>query len=321
MINILPFNVPMGKFVELKSFKEKIPKYKGWKCSKRFKPFISPTAIQTGKYPNGYYLFVLDFDYKDKWDNPIYKEFKDKYNTYTRESNNGLHMFYFSPVPCDIIECKANINVDLRRLTTIGEANNKKGNYVVWYDLPSNNLPVTVIDCNILIEELYKMNHQQIRHYGDNIIYSKTNKNGNYTLKNPNITPRHIAIALYLKHHNTKYPDWTHGYEYTWKWGLKLGAVLKDELEAEAVATALMNLTNYPKKQAWIVNFVNGFNASYRIGNGLGTIKIKWGVLQLMIQEILDYELDNEELINELSSELRDLNTRQYIEIINEVIK
>lgn len=313
----LPFEVPDRCIVELS--KDKIPKYKGWRYGRRFKPFIDQTAITCEKYDNGYYLFVLDFDYDNKWDNPVYKEFKNKYDTYTRETKHGLHMFYFSPFPCDIIQSKKNITVDLRRLTSIGEDNNKRGNYIVLYDLPTNKLPVKCIDCNILIEELYKMNDEPVRHYGDSLIYSKTNVTGNYILTNPNITDRHRAIAHYLKNHESNWHE--NVYYMGWHWGLKLGGVLKDEIEAEAVATALMNIVPYNKKQAWVINFMNGYNHSYRVGYGLGDIKLKWGVLSLMIQEIKDEGLDNKELIPLLARELKDLKTLQYIEVVNEVVK
>lgn len=306
----LPFKVPNKSIVELSE--DKIPKLKGWRCSKRFKPFEDKTAIVCEKYEPHKYLFVLDFDYQDKWENPIYKAFKYK-DTYTRETKHGLHLFYFSNVPCEIIQSKKNLHIDLRRLTTIGEDNNKRGNYIVLYDLQSNNLPVMEINCNDVIKELYEANGEPVRHYSDNMIYRSNASN--YSIKNADINDYHNSIAEYLQYHND---DWEHGYYLGFELGLKMGSVLQDELEAEAVATALMQKVAYPYKPNWIINFVNGFNLSDQRRCNIGEKYLHPVKLELMFNKINEFkdQVDKKTLIKEVARELHNLRLVQYIDII-----
>lgn len=306
----LPFTVPNKSIVELSE--DKLPKYKGWKCSKRFKPFEDRTAIVCEKYGENKYLFVLDFDYESKWENPVYKNFKYK-DTYTRETKHGLHLFYFSNVPCRIIQSKKNLHIDLRRLTTIGEKNNKRGNYIVLYDLGVKDLPVMEIDCNIVIAELYNSNGEDVRRYEDNIIYRSNASN--YNIKNANVTDYHRSIAEYLKYYNE---DWEHGYYLGFELGLKLGSILQDELEAEAVATALMQIVQYPYKTNWIINFVNGYNLSDERECTIGEFYLHPAKLNLMENELQEAKdkMNKEQFITEISRELHNLRLKQYIDII-----
>lgn len=309
----LPFKVPNKSIVELS--KDKRPRFKGWKCSKSFKPFEDRTAIVCEKIAVGRYLFVLDFDYEDKWDNPMYKNFKYK-DTYTRETKHGLHLFYFSDKPCEIIQSKQNLQIDLRRLTVIGEKNGKRGNYIVLYDLDTIDLPVMEIDCNIVVEELYRSNGEPIRKYADNIIYQSNASN--YNIQNTSVNDYHRSIAEYLKYLND---DWTHGYYLAFELGLKLGSILENELEAEAVGSALMQIVDYPNKPNWVVNFVNGYNLSDERKCNIGGKYLHYGKINLMLNDLKKYAelVDKEALIKEIADQLHILKLEQYIYIIKEV--
>lgn len=290
----LPFEVPDNFLIQIS--KDKKPKYKGWKCDKYFKPFIHPTAIGTGEYSKSKFLFVLDFDYDDKWDNPIYQSFKYK-DTYTRETKHGLHLFYWSPVPCDIIQKKDGLNVDLRRVTSIGYEFGKKGNYIVVYDLPDNDLPVMEIDCNIVIEELYNMVGLPIVHYGDPKQYNSSDMIQYIPDDGLEPTSKHKLVAYYL---SKRHDDWSHAYDLSFKWGLVMNSYFDNDVDVECIGRALMDMVEYPKKYLWLVNFMNGFRRGDK-GNGeyfkgekhsieyLNKLKDNW--VDDFFDEIINYPL------------------------------
>jgi hypothetical protein len=255
-MNPLPFNVPDEYLIQLKG---KQPAYSGWGKNKLFKPFEHNTGIACMYYPEYQaYLFVLDFDYPDKWDNPVYKSFK--YNdTYTRETKHGLHLFYWSPTPSSIIQNKNHLNVDLRRTSLIGDLNNRKGNFVVYYNLPDNGLPVKHIDSDTVVEELYSSNGTTIRYQHENNSY-KYNPEGNYKIGgNYKIDYYQMLIASILKRYHS---DWSHAYDISFKWGLKLRPIIRSEKDMVRIAIQLMNITPYPHKENWVINLMNGWKLS-----------------------------------------------------------
>ena len=252
----LPFNVPEEYLVQLKG---KQPAYTGWGHNNKFIPFKHSTGIACMYYPEQEaYLFVLDFDYPDKWDNPIYQSFQHN-DTYTRETKHGLHLFYWSTSPSSIIQNKEYLNVDLRRTSLIGALNDRKGNYIVYYPLKDNGLPVKHIEADTVVEELYKSNNTSIRYQNKDNNY-KYNPNGNYTIKySGEINYYQMLIASILK---TYHSDWVHAYDISFKWGLKLRPIIRNEEDMSNIAIQLMNITEYPHKENWVVNLMNGWNAS-----------------------------------------------------------
>lgn len=254
--NPLPFNIPDEYLIQLKG---KTPVYSNWKNNKLFKPFKHKTGIACMYYPEYQaYLFVLDFDYEDKWDNPVYQSFKHN-DTYTRETKHGLHLFYWSPTPSSIIQNKNHLNIDLRRTSLIGALNNRKGNFVVYYDLPDNGLPVKRIDSDKVVEELYRSNGTTIRYQNDNDFY-KYNPEGNYKIgEKYKIDYYQMLIASILKRYHK---DWSHAYDISFKWGLKLRPIITSEKDMVRIAIQLMNITEYPHKENWVINLMNGWKLS-----------------------------------------------------------
>lgn len=311
----LPFNnIPQKAITELNPNTKRPLRALELGNRRRFKPFIDLTGLRCMKWDENKYLTVLDFDYEDKWDNPIFKEFEYR-NTYVRETKQGLHLFYMSDKPCNIIQSKKHINVDLRRVSAANP--DSWGNHVVLYDLPTNDLPVMEIDFNIVVESLYKQCGEPIRYYTDRQ-YSY-NRNSNYTLTNAEITLYHKALGQYIKCLND---DWTHGYDLSYKLGLQFGTILKDELEAEAVATALMNSVEYPNKLQWVINFVNGFNDSYFKKCYLGKKRVHYTTVSKIIEALkLEYENKTEEYILDDLRQYNVLKLTQFHKIIKEVIQ
>lgn len=255
-MNLLPFNVPDEYLIQLKGKK---PVYSGWGKNKLFKPFKHNTGIACMYYPEyKAYLFVLDFDYEDKWDNPIYKSFKHN-DTYTRETKHGLHLFYWSPTPSSIIQNKNHLNVDLRRTSLIGALNNRKGNFVVYYDLADNGLPIKRIDSDKVVEELYRSNSTTIRYQHENDKY-QYNPDGNYKIGGKyKIDYYQMLIASILKRYHK---DWSHAYDISFKWGKKLRPIITSEKDMVRIAIQLMNITEYPHKDNWVINLMNGWRLS-----------------------------------------------------------
>ncbi len=288
--NPLPFNVPEEYLIQLV---DKNPMYQGWGHNNFFVPFVHKTGIACMFYPEyNAYLFVLDFDYKDKWDNPIYKSFK--YNkTYTRETKNGIHLYYWSPSPSSIIQNKEHLNIDLRRTSLNGALNNKKGNFIVYYDLPSNDLPIMRIDSDKVVEELYKSNNTSIRYQNKNNKY-KYNPDGNYQIKTiTKMDYYQMLIASILKRYHK---DWSHAYDISFKWGLKLRPIITSEKDMVNIAIQLMNITEYPHKQNWVINLMNGWKLSERksVWSFLGNYKNKDEViLDKNYFDSYQYDLNN----------------------------
>lgn len=275
--NPLPFNVPEEYLVQLKG---KQPAYKGWGHNNNFVPFKHKTGIACMFYPEyEAYLFVLDFDYEDKWDNPIYQSFKHN-DTYTRETKHGLHLFYWSPSPSSIIQNKNHLNVDLRRTSFVGALNNRKGNFVVYYPLKDNDLPVKRIEANTVVEDLYHENGTTIRYQEkDNGIYHY-NPDGNYRLKtNRRIDYYQMLIASILKRYHR---DWSHAYDISFKWGLKLRPIITSEKDMVNIAIQLMNIVPYPHKEAWATNLMNGWllSENRNVWSFLGSYKNKMEAIQ-----------------------------------------
>lgn len=274
-----------------------------------FVPFVDLTGLRCMKWDEDKYLSVLDFDYSDKWSNPILNEFEYK-NTYIRESKNGLHLFYMSDKPCDIVQSKNNINVDLRRVTTVNP--DSWGNHVVLYDLPTNQLPVMEIDFNKVVESLYKQCNEPVRHYGD-YTYS-TSRTGNYKLQYQGITLYHRIIAQYIQDLNE---DWSHAYDLSYKLGLHFATVLDSDKDAESVATALMETVEYPYKYNWIINFVNGYNDSEYRKSYIGEIKIHYSEIYRIRRELaLEYVNKSDEYILEDLKQYNPLKLYQFAQIV-----
>jgi hypothetical protein len=292
-MNPLPFNVPNEYLIQLKG---KQPAYSGWGKNKLFKPFEHNTGIACMYYPEyEAYLFVLDFDYPDKWNNPVYQSFK--YNdTYTRETKNGLHLFYWSPTPSSIIQNKNHLDVDLRRTSLVGALNNRKGNFVVYYDLPDNGLPVKRIDSNIVVEELYRSNGTTIRYQKENDSY-KYNPEGNYKIGgNYKIDYYQMLIASILKRYHS---DWSHAYDISFKWGLKLRPIIKSEKDMVRIAIQLMNITPYPHKENWVINLMNGWKLSENqsVWSFLGSYKNTMEAIQDKVHfDFYQFDLNNREV-------------------------
>lgn len=220
-----------------------------------FEPFVDPTGIITNYYDDyGKYLCVLDFDYPEKFDNEVYKNFKYK-DTYTRESKNGFHLFYWSDEPRKYVQNKDELKIDFKMVTVANP--NSLGGYVRYYpEYSSNDLPVMEIDINEVIRELYESNNISLIEQSSNA----TNGVSFKVEKDLEVSPYIEAIALYF-HYKIRAvnPKWVSGYDYSFKLGLKLSGYIDTITDANALANRLMELSGYSKPYQWIQNFMNGY--------------------------------------------------------------
>ena len=223
-------------------------------------PFVHPTGIQCNWYEHlGLFLCCLDWDYKSKFDNPIWKDFEYT-ETLVRESKNGLHAFYLSPEPCKFKEKKTRnggLDIDFR----MARANNpySNGNFVKYHSrYIDNGLEVLTININEVIASLYESNNVPLEEQGS---YSCNQKpiSDNYI-----ITDYIEALTQYFYYkENARNPLWVDGYHTAWDLGLKLGGYIKTSEEAHGFAIRLMELaTVYDKPEMFIKNFVNGWSVS-----------------------------------------------------------
>lgn len=215
----------------------------------------STTGIITNYYEDyGKYLCVLDFDYPEKFDNEVYKNFKYK-KTYTRESKNGFHLFYWSDQPRKYVQNKDKLKIDFKMCTTANP--NSLGGYVRYYpEYKDNGLPVMEININKVIEELYSSNDVPLIEQSSNA----TNGVSFKVEKDLEVSSYIEAIALYF-HYKIRAvnPKWVSGYDYSFKLGLKLSGYIDTITDANALANRLMELSGYSKPYQWIQNFMNGY--------------------------------------------------------------
>ena len=215
----------------------------------------STTGIICNYYDDyGKYLCVLDFDYPEKFDNEVYKNFKYK-DTYIRESKNGFHLFYWSDEPRKYVQNKDKLKIDFKMCTTANP--NSLGGYVRYYpEYKDNGLPVMEIDINEVIRELYESNDVPLIEQSSNA----TNGVSFKVEKDLDVSPYIEAIALYF-HYKIKAvnPKWISGYDYSFRMGLKLSGYIDTITDANALANRLMELSGYSKPYQWIQNFMNGY--------------------------------------------------------------
>jgi hypothetical protein len=237
-------------------------------------PFVSPTAIQCNYYEHlDMFLCCLDWDYKSKFDNPIWKDFEYT-ETLVRESKNGLHAFYLSPEACRFKEKKTRnggLDIDLKMATAHDPYSN--GGYVKYHSqYTDNGLECLEIDINQVIASLYEQNNVPLEEQGS---YSGSRKpiSEEYVM-NDYTEALAQYIYYYISNDNELFKD---GFNEAWTLGLKLGGYLKSSEEARGFAIQLMQLaTVYDKPSAFIGNFLRGWSASDNIKyNNFGKLSPK----------------------------------------------
>ena len=270
----------------------------------------STTGIITNYYESyGKYLCILDFDYPDKFDNEVYKNFKYK-NTYTRQSKNGLHLFYWSNEPRKYVQNKDKLKIDFKMCTKANP--NSLGGYVRYYpEYKDNGLPVMEIDINEVIRELYESNDIPLVEQSSNA----TNGVSFKVEKDLEVSPYIEAIALYF-HYKIKAvnPKWVSGYDYSFKLGLKLSGYIDTIEDANAFANRLMELSGYSKPYQWIQNFLNGYMTGDEFcRNNFGGKKLTRLAINFYINKNLT--------IDEYAKEMNKYDFDSYIMVIKNVLK
>lgn len=273
----------------------------------------STTGIITNYYDDyQMYLCVLDFDYPEKYDAEVYKTFKYK-STYTRESRNGLHLFFWSDKPRKYIEKKDKLKIDFKMCSAEGVRKNPEslGGYVRYYpEYQSNGLPVMKIDINTVIASLYKSNGVELVEQGT---YSTNRKKTSDDYVFNDYTE---ALALYFYYKiSAENPLWEDGYHIAWRYGLKLGGYIKSPEEARGFAIRLMELaTVYDKPPQFIKNFLKGWSASDdRKNNNFGGDKLTKLAIKYYIKQNLS--------LAEYAKQLFVYDFHSYLSVINHKIK
>lgn len=253
--------------------------------------FESPTAIQCNWFEHlGLYLCVLDWDYKDKFNNPIFKDFEYS-ETLIRESKNGLHCFYLSENPREYKQVKENkggLDIDFKMVSSVNP--NSNGGYVKFHPkYIDNGLEPLEIDINKVIASLYESNNVKLEKQGT--YYRNSNKDTKIIEEDIIISDYVEALAEYFYYKITSVnPDWKDGYSYSFEMGLKLGGYLKTPEEANGFSMRLMELaTVYDKPNQWRVNFINGWSMSDNVkrNNFGGTVPRNNQTLKtLIIQDL-----------------------------------
>ena len=263
-LDYFPIPLDESKLIELTP-DGKNPAGKWDKHSKDWIPFVHPTAIQCNWYEHlNMYLCCLDWDYKSKFDNPIWKDFEYT-DTLVRESKNGLHAFYLSKEPCRFKEKKTRnggLDIDFK----MARANNpySNGGYVKYHNqYIDNGLEALTIDINNVISSLYEQNNVPLEEQGTYSGNAKPISEG-YII---NDYIEALAQYFYYKE-SADNPLWENGYRTAWDWGLKLGGYIKTSEEARGLAIRLMELaTVYDKPKQFIDNFLNGWSHSDNMKN------------------------------------------------------
>ena len=259
-------------------------------------PFVSPTAIRCCYYEHlELYLCCLDFDYKDRFNNPVWKSFDDEYkNTLIRESTNGFHCFYLSPKAREykqVKESSGGLAVDFQMISK----NNLKSNgkYVKYHSQFSDNgVEPLEVDINTVIASLYKSNNVRLEKQG---IYRSSNKDAKILDDEDIVITDYVeALAQYFYYKNAvENPLWKDGYNYAFTLGKKLGGYLKTNEEANAFAIRLMQLaTAYDKPDKFLFNFINGWSLSDNVkkNNFGGTVPRNSQTLKTLIIQDLSIE-------------------------------
>ena len=274
-----------------------------------FEPFEDPTGIICNYYSDyGMYLCVLDFDEFPEREEVI-KNFKYN-NTYCRSSPHGFHLFYWSPVPRKYVQNKDKLKVDFKMCTAANP--NSLGGYVRYYpECPSNDLPVMEIDINEVIRELYESNDIPL-------VEQSSNANNGFSFeveKDLEVSPYIEALALYFYYKiRAANPKWVSGYDYSFKFGLKLSGYIDSITDANAFANRLMELSGYSKPYQWIQNFMNGYMASDEFcRNNFGGKKLS----KLAINHFIKKNLN----INEYAQTMYKYDFNSYLSVIKAIIK
>ncbi len=278
-----------------------------------FIPFISPTAIQCNWYNHlGLYLCVLDWDYKDKFNNPIFKDFEYK-DTLIRKTTNGFHCFYLSEKPREYKQIKKNnggLDIDFKMVSSINP--NSNGGYVKFHPkYMDNGLEPLTIDINEVIASLYESNNVKLEKQG--VYYRNSNKEAKVIDEDIIITDYVEALAQYFYYKiNAVNPNWKDGYSYSFNMGLKLGGYLETLEEANGFAIRLLELASvYDKPQQWVRNFVNGWSRSDNVkrNNFGGTVpKNNLTLKALIIQDLS---------IVEYAKRMQKYTLDVYLQVIN----
>ncbi len=270
----------------------------------------STTGIITNYYEDyGKYLCVLDFDYPEKFDNEVYQNFKYK-KTYTRESKNGFHLFYWSDKARKYVQNKDKLKIDFKMCTAANP--NSLGGYVRYYpEYKDNGLPLMEIDINEVIRELYESNNVSLRE-------QSTNTNNGVSVKvekDLEVTPYIKALALYF-HYKIKAvnPKWISGYDYSFRMGLKLSGYIETKQDANAFSNYLMKLSGYSKPYQWIQNFLN----AYVIGDSV--CRNNFGGKRLT-RLAINYYIKMNLTIEEYAKQMYKYDIDSFLAVIKNVLK
>lgn len=256
------------------------------------------------------YYSVLDIDTKEF---PIEK-LQDEYPTCVTITPHGYHFHYLSTCLVNIKQLtgkdKVKCPIDIR-----GQRyQHKEGNYIKLR-LPIQykyDLEVLECDFNEVIKYAYSLKRIKAYQIEDNIMHrlhsSNTQLQGGKTLDYQK------AIAYYLRNYHK---DWTHAYDISFNWGLKLGGLFNSLIEAELTAAALMNITEYPNKKNWVINFCNGVKHSKKEDDiksfGKRHLKYPYEVVEALNGQ--DFTME------ELAVELKEIEIKDYYKIVKEIYK
>lgn len=319
----LPFDVEMtedkdNKVVQLAPNGKK-PLLGKDKHTADFLPFRDP------KYPTGincnYYkryqmfLSVLDIDDPLKYESEMYLnlEFKD---TFTRESKNGLHVFFWSKEPLKLSSSftkkdGTKLKTDYRGCTAANP--NSWGHHVRYYpEFESNCMEVEIVDINEIVEDFLIKNDcvvkLQAERFNNNVISVKVEKD-------LEVFPYIEAIALYF-HYKIRAvnPKWVSGYRYSFQLGLKLSGYIETIKDANAFANRLMELSGYSKPYQWIQNFMNGYITGDEFcRNNFGGDKLTRFAINFYINKNLT--------IDEYAQKMYKYDLDSYVTVIKNVLK